>query len=108
MSSFKHFGRKRQPKDARRLIIQQKGYGEDWYRQRAKALKRDKYACQKCGYESKRNHVHHIRKIAYFVNSQTCEVNYKEANDLENLMTVCPKCHKILDGHAKFDTFPTF
>jgi len=108
---FNYFGRKNTPKDARRIIIQRKGYGDNWYKQRAKALKRDDYTCQKCGKKGvKKNrrwdvHVHHKRKIAWFANTSSGEVDYERANDLENLITLCQTCHKVADGHAKMDTF---
>jgi predicted HNH restriction endonuclease len=45
--------------------------------------------------------VHHKRKIAWFVNSKTKEVDYDAANNLSNLITLCRKCHKVADGHAE-------
>lgn len=109
MNGFNHFSnRRRQPKDARRILIERRGYGDNWPKQRTKALERDDYTCQQCGLKSKRNHVHHVRKIKYFANTHTGEVDYEAANNLENLKVLCPKCHRIADGHAKFDTFVTF
>lgn len=114
--SFKHFGRARRPKDARRAVIEKKGYGKYWPKQRARALKRDNYTCQKCGYKGKRKkakngrkywtvHVHHKKKIKEFVNLRTKEIDYGKANNLENLVTLCPTCHKVADGHAKMKGF---
>lgn len=92
-------------KDARRIVIKQKGYGKNWSKQRNAALERDNYQCQKCGRKGKKKgyywdlHIHHISKIKNFVNLQTKEVDYEKANDLSNLITLCPQCHKYADGH---------
>lgn len=112
MTKFKYLGRKRTPKDPRRLIIQRKGYGDNWPEQREKARKRDGYKCVKCGFKGKRNpftkqwniQVHHKRKILYFV-LKDGSVDYQSANDLSNLETLCRKCHAIADGHAKMSGF---
>lgn len=111
--TFKTFGRRSpRPSDPRRYIINQIGYGKSWPKQRLKALERDDYTCQKCGYKGKRGrggrwdvHVHHRRKIAWFVNSRTKEFDEQAANSLDNLITLCPKCHKVADGHAKMEGF---
>lgn len=93
-------------KDPRRGIIEAKGYGKNWPKQRAAALKRDNYTCTRCGYVGKKRgrywnvHVHHKRKIAWFVNIITGEVDYEGANHLDNLETLCQTCHKVQDGHA--------
>lgn len=109
---FKYFGRKRTPKDPRRLIIQRKGYGDNWPEQREKARKRDSYSCRRCGYKGKRNrrgqwdiHVHHKKKIITFVDSSTGFVDYAKANHLSNLETLCRTCHPIADGHVKMKGF---
>lgn len=101
------------PKDPRRLVIQIKGYGDNWPKQRKVALERDNYTCQKCGHKGRRNakgrwdvHVHHIRKIAFFADSRTGEVDYEAANDLSNLITLCDLgCHKYADGHQNKSGF---
>lgn len=54
---------------------------------RQQVLDRDKNTCQNCG-ETKpsRFHVHHIIKR-----------KENRIDSLDNLITVCPKCHKLLD-----------
>lgn len=101
-------------KDPRRLVIKEKGYGPNWYKQRKAALERDGHKCQKCGYQGKKKgrywdvHVHHRIKIKSFVDMRTRTVNYQEANDLENLVTLCRLCHKWADGHDNGNGFRRF
>lgn len=106
--SFIYFSNsKNRPKDPRRFIIKKKGYGPNWYKIRKIALERDNYTCQACGYKGKRRydgrwdiHIHHIKKLIYFVDSRTQEVDYQAANHLDNLKTLCAYgCHKYYDGH---------
>ena len=63
------------------------GYrGPNWAGQQRAARKRDKNTCQHC--DSKVNlAVHHIRPFRLF------EGNYKTANLLSNLLTLCGYCH---------------
>jgi DEAD/DEAH box helicase domain-containing protein len=68
---------------------QPNNYGPNWPKQRELARKRDGYRCQICGVQEQKieHHVHH--KVP-FRNFTTAEY----ANRLENLMTLCPTCHK--------------
>lgn len=68
-------------------------YGPNWREQRRKALEHDKHICQRCGApEDGREHdVHHI--IPFRVLGLE---GYKEANKLDNLITLCPSCHKLM------------
>ncbi|MGD0331373.1 MAG: HNH endonuclease [Nitrososphaeria archaeon] len=67
-------------------------YGENWLIQRRSALTRDDYTCQICFKHKKdtgRNpDVHH--KIPFRVFSIN---NYIEANNLDNLVSLCSSCH---------------
>jgi len=63
-------------------------YGPNWHGQRLKARARDKNSCKKCGKKTGRLHVHHIVEFREFGIER-----YKEANDLSNLVTLCPRCH---------------
>lgn len=63
--------------------------GFNWRQQRALARKRDEDTCQHC--RSNNNvQVHHKRPYYLF---DTCI----EANDLSNLITLCPRCHSLAD-----------
>lgn len=63
-------------------------YGPGWQIQRAKARARDHYRCQVCGSpEITREHdVHHRIPFKAFSSAE-------EANQLSNLITLCPACH---------------
>lgn len=64
-------------------------YGPNWPTQRDLARKRDLYRCQSCGISEtdKAHHVHHKIPFRNFI-------TYQEANQLNNLITLCPVCHK--------------
>lgn len=70
-----------------------KSRGPSWNRQRRKALRRDKYACQHCGITQKKlgrcPDVHHIIPFREFGIER-----HEEANSLENLVTLCSSCHQ--------------
>jgi DEAD/DEAH box helicase domain-containing protein len=63
-------------------------YGPNWLAQRDRARARDGYRCQACGLpESGGAHdVHHKIPFRAFA-------SYREANELSNLVTLCPRCH---------------
>ena len=64
-------------------------YGANWPQQRDAARQRDRYTCQNCSIvESDRAHdVHHKIPFRAFD-------NFLDANRLENLITLCPACHR--------------
>jgi len=64
-------------------------YGQDWDKIRQRVLNRDGHRCQVCGAaDSVRPlHVHHIQPFRSFTNLES-------ANQLQNLITLCPTCHR--------------
>lgn len=56
-----------------------------WLQVRKRILIRDNYTCQECGFDGKRLHVHHKE----FKRNGGAETD-------ENLITLCPHCHRIL------------
>ena len=72
-------------------------YGPNWHRQRRRARKRDGYRCQHCGIAQKKNgkalDVHHIVPFRTFGYIPGQNDNYKQANDLSNLVSLCRSCH---------------
>lgn len=77
-----------------------KNYGPNWPEQREKALERDEYVCQSCDrtqddsmQECGRGlHVHHIIPRRDF--RKDGELDYETANELQNLVSYCPWCHR--------------
>lgn len=73
-------------------------YGPNWREARRKARQRDNYTCQQCGLHEEEHArelcVHHIVPFRKFD-------DYEKANELSNLISVCPPCHKELEGNPK-------
>lgn len=74
-------------------------YGPNWLHQREKARDRDQYTCQACGVNESaldtQLHVHHIIAFRCFGRKQ-----YKEANALSNLISLCGSCHTSTENTA--------
>jgi len=64
-------------------------YGPDWKSQKEQARQRDDYRCQVCG-APEEGHAHHVHHRIPFRNFRSP----REANRLENLITLCPTCHR--------------
>jgi len=64
-------------------------YGPNWDQQRNLARQRDRFICQLCGIPEKNipHHVHHKIPFRQFP-------SFEQANRLENLITLCPACHR--------------
>lgn len=64
-------------------------YGLNWDIQRELARQRDNYSCQNCGLSEGMlpHHVHHKIPFRQFP-------SYLLANQLDNLVTLCPSCHR--------------
>ncbi len=75
-------------------------YGPNWPEQRAKARQRDGYRCTLCGaaeQPGRRHDVHHIRPFRSFGYIPGVNENYRQANRLENLRTLCRACHRKVE-----------
>lgn len=72
-------------------------YGPSWDRQARRARARDKHTCQYCGISehelSRVLDVHHIKPLRDF------DRDFKKANALVNLVSLCSSCHKLLEWH---------
>jgi hypothetical protein len=64
--------------------------GGNWQQQRAAARERDRDTCQCCGFVAEHLPVHHVVPFHLFD-------NYQKANDLSNLVTLCPACHSAAE-----------
>jgi predicted HNH restriction endonuclease len=73
--------------------------GPNWQAQKRKAKQRDRYICQRCGIDQQgcvakfgqTFQVHHITPF------RLCD-DYIQANQLSNLITLCPRCHRIAEA----------
>ena len=76
-------------------------YGPNWKRQAAAARERDNGACQLCGKTERkmrrRLDVHHVQPFRSFGYIAGENENYKEANRLDNLISLCQACHKKVE-----------
>lgn len=72
-------------------------YGKGWETARRKTLKRDDNTCQSCKRNKiqRRIDVHHIIPFKKFD-------NFIEANNLDNLISLCYKCHQIKEWELRF------
>lgn len=77
-----------------------KHYQGHWLKQRDLARKRDNYTCQLCGVTEDEWHkemdVHHIKNYRLFENKE-------DANNLENLVCLCNKCHSFVHSNLNVD-----
>jgi len=71
-------------------------YGPDWARIRDRVRARDGFKCQVCGApETTRQHdVHHKVPFKAFISRE-------EANQLNNLTTLCPTCHHQVEANVR-------
>jgi DEAD/DEAH box helicase domain-containing protein len=78
------------------VLLRPNDYGPNWRQQREKALERDGYRCRMCGASGDEItlHVHHKRPFREFSYVKGVNENYLDANKLENLVTLCPSCHR--------------
>jgi 5-methylcytosine-specific restriction endonuclease McrA len=74
-------------------------YGPTWKKQRAAAIRRDHARCQHCGqgrgfFRARVLDVHHIQPF------RTFNGDSGTANRLDNLITLCKKCHGMAERGA--------
>jgi len=98
-------------------------YGENWNKQRKKAIKRDEYSCSICG-KSNNLDVHHLVSVRNFLSNiidiysfeephnvsliklagYDCMVPHfiwDEINSLDNIITLCKRCHRAIERGAQ-------
>jgi len=78
------------------VLLPPQDYGPSWARAREAARARDGYRCRQCGAPEragKAHHVHHIQPFRTFGYVPGENRKDREANQLENLVTLCPTCH---------------
>ncbi len=71
-------------------------YGVNWNSIRETVRKRDSYTCQVCGVQEtiESHHVHHKVPFKRFLDTSS-------ANVLSNLVTLCQKCHAIVESQVR-------
>jgi DEAD/DEAH box helicase domain-containing protein len=82
--------------EAEGVLIPPNDYGPGWQTARQAALTRDEHTCRQCGAPERdgRSHdVHHLRPFREFGYVPGENHNDREANQLDNLITLCPTCH---------------
>jgi DEAD/DEAH box helicase domain-containing protein len=82
-------------------------YGPNWPRQRNAARSRDGYRCTVCGLPEsagRQHDVHHKRAFRSFGYVPGTNQAYLEANQLDNLVTVCRSCHQRIERGQRLRT----
>ena len=71
-------------------------YRPEWKTIRQQVLRRDGQRCQVCGITGPAQplHVHHIQPFRSFTNAEA-------ANQLQNLVTLCPNCHRQAETRVR-------
>jgi DEAD/DEAH box helicase domain-containing protein len=75
-------------------------YGPNWPAQRDAARARDDHRCCRCGAperDGRQHDVHHLTPFRSFGYVPRKNDLYKLANRLENLITLCPTCHRRVE-----------
>lgn len=78
-------------------------YGPNWQEQQRKVKERDNYTCQICqatrlNNKNKELSVHHIISFDNFGYVPDQNTNYIQANERSNLITLCMRCHRIIEN----------
>lgn len=76
------------------ILLRPNDYGPNWQQQRQLALARDGHQCRTCGAAEGMLHVHHIRPFRDYNYIPGANDHYLIANQLDNLVTLCPSCHR--------------
>jgi DEAD/DEAH box helicase domain-containing protein len=77
------------------ILLRPNDYGPNWQQQRQTVLERDNFRCRTCGAAgSTLLHVHHIRPFREYGYMPGENENYRLANKVDNLITLCPSCHR--------------
>ena len=75
-------------------------YGPDWPQVREQILARDGHRCRLCGRKESPERpleVHHVTPLRVFLSQYTRSVALRLAHAPENLLTLCPLCHRQVE-----------
>ena len=98
--------------DKQGIIALANDYGPGWQKQRKLARERDGYKCAVCGRpepperdgKSREHDVHHKKPFRTFAYVRGENENNIAANQLDNLLTVCPECHARIETAQAVNT----
>ena len=98
--------------DKQGIIALPNDYGPGWQKQRKLARERDGYKCAVCGRpeppegdgKSREHDVHHKKPFRTFGYRRGENENNLVANQLDNLLTVCPECHVRIETAQAVNT----
>jgi DEAD/DEAH box helicase domain-containing protein len=79
------------------ILLQPNDYGPNWVKQREEVLDREGDSGRNYGAPARPGqglHVHHLRPFREFGYVPGQNENYRQANRLNNLITLCPSCHR--------------
>jgi len=78
------------------ILLRPNDYGPNWGQQRQLVLERDGRRCRTCGARAEEFllHIHHIRPFREYGYVPGQNENYRQANQIDNLVTLCPSCHR--------------
>lgn len=82
------------------VLLEPLDYGPNWPAQRDAARARDGYRCRYCGAPEppgRQHDVHHLTPFRAFGYVAGKNDHYLQANRLENLITLCPACHRRVE-----------
>ena len=87
------------------ILLRPNEYGPNWAEQRRRALERDGYRCRTCGLDGEATktplHVHHVRPFREYGYRPGENERYRTANQLDNLVTLCPSCHRQAEAAVR-------
>lgn len=80
-------------------------YGPNWQRQRRRRLEKDGHQCQRCGMTNdeckdelgRDLDVHHITPVRDFHNDAEGGSDWEIVNSIDNLVTLCIRCHRKVE-----------
>ncbi|MBN2004286.1 MAG: DEAD/DEAH box helicase [Anaerolineae bacterium] len=82
------------------VLVAPLDYGPDWPRIREEILARDMRRCRICGAVAHPDHsleVHHLTPLRVFLSQHPRQAALKLAHAPENLITLCPTCHRQIE-----------
>lgn len=79
--------------------IEPNDYGKGWGTISVAVRKRDNHLCQHCGL-AETEEAHHVHHIVPFRKFATAE----EANAATNLVTLCPRCHRLAEQNVQMQS----